>query len=806
MEIQKLELSSNDLIKCDHCGESSKKCFEKNQHFFCCKGCAFVYDLLKKNKLEDFYSQFQDNQKANSIKNIKEKPYEFLDNKSYQEKWITKTEHTEQAVFFVEGVHCIACLWILEKINQIMPEIVSSRLCFEDSTLTLIAKRNTKWSDVAKLIQRLGYPPHPLNNNDELKTKQREEDKALLIKTGVAAACAMNIMLYSVSIYSGASEIYSQKFNLINIFLSLPVVLYSSIPFYKSALAGIRNKMINIDVPIAFAIIAAFSISVYNVSAGNNITYFDTIASLVFFVLFSRYILRKVQSFTHQENNLKSIIQNQSILKYNLNTGDYEPIPSEGIEAGDKIKILSGQSLPVDARLLTSNTKFQTAAITGEAYPKTFQQGENLPSGYIAQSECKLECLSNRENSYLFSMFTKVKENWQKRSPITMLTDKAAKYLVSISLILATAILLYFSFNGQYQQGLNRFLAIIVITCPCALGLATPLMLAKGLSIASKNGIMMKDQKTLEALSKVNNVFFDKTGTITKGDFQVLRWTDLNQSSTDYSNFDLANWLQSKSTHPIASGIQQYIGNLNHSVEVISLDFENNANTSPIGKINEQKYYFKSIEGRDVNEHELYLMENNLILSHITLSDPLKEDAMNNLRELSDQNYQLYLLSGDTDSKIHSLVTKYHLPFKKFLGGLSPKDKEDLVAATDHSYMIGDGINDTLAFSKASVSATINGSMEVGLNASDIYFSKPDLELVNKSIELSKQTMSVIKRNLVFSFIYNFFGAGLAAFGYITPLFAAIFMPLSSITVTLSCLVATKYLNHLNKEVSAWKL
>ncbi|MCP4914694.1 MAG: heavy metal translocating P-type ATPase [Oligoflexia bacterium] len=793
-------------VECSHCHEKTFQPLTKNDHHFCCQGCQFVYELLQKNQLNDFYDYIPEEDRANSLKNVKEKKFEYLNLSEYKNKWLTKENEIEVGLFFVEGIHCIACLWILEKLDQLHPSIISSRLNFEESTLTISAKENSNWEEIANLIQKIGYPPHPLTDESDLRAKKQSEDKSLLIKIGIAAACAMNIMLYSISIYSGAKGDFLLKFNLINTFLSLPVVFFSAIPFYKSAFSAIKNKIINIDIPIALAIILGFTLSVFNTLQGSDQTYFDAIATLVFLVLFSRFVLKKAQSFSQRGNNLQSIIESQVVGKYNAQRDLYENVPSSTIKVGDIIKIEASQSIPVNSLLVNTQAKFQTAAITGEAYPKTYYKNDEILSGFIANEEVTLQCLKDREASYLYQMFRKVKENWSNKSPVTQLSDKASKYLVIASFTLALSTLLYFIVHGQAMVGINRFLAIIVITCPCALGLATPLMFAKGLNIATKNGILIKEQATLEKLSHVKNIFLDKTGTLTEGNFQVVNWDVKGRSKDGFSSFELAHWLQKNSNHPIAAGIKNYLSNLNLQFKEISNEVENLLNSSPVGKISGSIYKFESLPSKNSSEHPLVLKEDDKVLAEIILTDPIKKDAREEVEFLRLQNLNIHLLSGDTQQRVNDFKSTNLFNFKNALGDLDPAQKALYVSNYDETLMIGDGVNDTIAFSKADVSATIHGSLEIGLNASDIYFSKPELSLISKAIMISKETMKVIKRNLIFSLAYNIIGAGLAIAGLIGPLFAAIFMPISSLTVTLSCIISTKYLNEINRKETLWKL
>lgn len=613
-------------------------------------------------------------------------------------------------------------------------------------------------------------------------------------------------MLYSISIYSGAGGEYLFKFNLINTFLSLPVIFFSAIPFYKSAHHAIKNKIINIDIPIALAIILGFALSVFNTLVGSDQTYFDAIATLVFLVLFSRFVLKKAQSFSQRGNNLQSIIESQVVGKYNSEKDLFENVPSSEIKIRDIIKIKTNQSIPVNGLLVNSQAKFQTAAITGEAYPKTYYKNDEILSSFIANEEVTLQCLKDREASYLYQMFQKVKENWSNKSPVTQLSDKTAKYLVIANFTLAISTLFYFMAHGQTMTEINHFLAIIVITCPCALGLATPLIFAKELNIATKNGILIKEQSTLEKLSKIENIFLDKTGTLSEGNFQVIKWTEKNAPKTQFSNYEIASWLQTHSLHPITSGIKNYISNNNLQIRSIDSEVENLLNTSPIGTHDGLKYRFESLPSQNSSKHPLLLKEDETIIAEILLTDPLKPDTTSELKFLKDKNLDLHLLNGDTQQRVNDFVKSNSFEFKNTLDNLDPAQKALHLSDYDNSLMISDDVNNTITFSKADVSATIHGSLEIGLNASDIYFSKPELNLISKAIMISKETMKVIKRNLFFNLAYNIIKTTLTTIGLISPLFAAIFMPISSLTVTLSCIISTRYLNNLNRKKTLWKL
>lgn len=796
--------------KCTHCGEkivvpSLLKTDEK-ELMFCCHGCKTVYEILHEKGLEQYY-QLRDNA-GDGLSGpviISNDKYLYLDNEEFSNKYSKIIGETRVVKFYLEGIHCVACLWLLEKLPEFVPGVLTSELNMSKSICTVTAKLDTPFSTVAKQFEILGYKPHPVMESSEVEELAKREDRKMLIKIAVAFACAGNVMLLATSIYAGLEEHgLKEYFRWLNLIISLPVIFFSATPFYQSAWSAIKNKKISIDIPIVVAIILVTLSGTYSLFIGSDHLYFDSITVLVFLLLFARFILKKAQQKGLSATEISSFFANQIAYRPIDSSDQLEPIHAKFLKQHEKIIVPEGENIPVDGLVLEGSSNINTSLLTGESLPEKVSKGSYVYSGTInLDSPITIQVMNSAEDSRLGKILKSVESGWNQKADIVLFADLVAKYFVYIVFTLALVVAVGFSITGDYETGLVRALTLIIITCPCALGLTTPLALTLTLGRLAKSGIIVKNEQIIEKLTKAKEIFLDKTGTLTYGAFQVSKWIDHQKIDTTLDSIIYA--LEIRSKHPVARAITQHLEKKyyenNKIIQPIELeDFKEESGKGVSANINGKIYSArKSVKEANPTTTTVGIFVDNQEMLTILLEDQLRDDAIEAINLIKKNNLEPYIISGDNQQTVNDIATKLDLDQTKTHGNISPEQKKDFIQQHPKAIMVGDGANDAIALSNAYIGVAVHGSVDISLRVADIYISKAGVKNLANVIDASYDTLKVIKRNLKFSLVYNLIGATLAIVGYITPLLAAVLMPISSLTVLISTFVSTKRLKQLDK-------
>ena len=756
---------SPDALVCVHCGSVCR-----SGQRFCCAGCEAVYSLLTAKGLTHYYS-LRDQYSFN-----KAKPVSLAQAKTVPKELAEKSK----TLLFIEGVHCLGCLWLLEKLPEIQEGVLNSKLDIAHHTLEVtIDPTQTQWNVVFTLIQHLGYTVKPIRESELAEVMHKNQIRQLT-RIGVAAAGTGNIMLLAICLYAGAGGWLGKNFQWLSFFLSIPVLTYSAWPIYQGGFAPLRKGRISVDLPIAFALIAGIILSAWSLLAkdGTQI-YFDSLSMLVLLLLSSRYLLQRLrESFAKHPTSLQFF--SEQTVSVSLPSGWKESSVTE-LKVGDLFRLGFGQLLPLDAKLLTTAVHGDLSLLTGESLPHRFQLGDALDSGTKILETAEFEALRSIKDSRLGKILDLTQSYREVRSPSLDLAERVGKYFAIIVLVLA-AIVFAVYFPHQPDQAIQRALALVIVTCPCILAFAIPLSFVKNLQRAAKDGILFQNAEKLEALSDVEAIFFDKTGTLTEGNFSVTAWVgDLN-SETETKSAVAA--LESRSTHPVAKSILRYLNLPANFVLPAVDDYQEILGLGVQGTIQGNFWQLrqdktKSTSGLNVVE----VLKNRNTCARISLGDSVRKETAKMISELSQKGYQLAILSGDKTENVKSFAQK--LGISHYRGELSPEDKAAAIRAVPNSLIIGDGANDSVAFQAGTVSVAMQGSVELSTKNADIVLTRPGLGGLLHAINLSKQTRSLVRQNFTFTLAYNLAAGTFAITGYMTPLRAAILMPVSALTVFL---------------------
>jgi heavy metal translocating P-type ATPase len=707
-----------------------------------------------------------------------------LDDIDFLSEYAELEENSKSLSFFLEKVHCVSCLRAIESSADSMSGVVSIRLNLSTSTAKVKVSDNGSFAQVARKLNSLGYTPHALRLGDNAKIR-KQENRAFLTRIAVAGASSGNIMLLAIAQYAGATGVMAQYFRWLSFALFLPVIVYSAMPFYKNAWSAIKQLKISIDLPIVFGILVGAIVSSINLFTGHDEVYFDSLSALVFLLLSTRYWLKRAQQSSLDASQLLCVLTPPTAKVWNSEKSIYEECRVEKLKSGDLVQVFAGESLPVDGQIVEGASSINYAILSGESRPVYLTVGANVHAGtQNLDSPIVIKVSQSGIKTRIGQILTSIDSILSSKAPIVEFTDKVAKYFVAAVVLLS---ILAFALGSavNWHGGINRALAIAIVACPCTFALATPLALSLIIGKLSKVGILVKGADAIERMSKIDTIFFDKTGTITYGTPKVVAW----HVPQEYN--DLIYSVESLSSHPIAQAIIAYLSPIVSNARPTAIDFKEQLGfgvSAQVGKDKIQLHRNKS----HTDKTEVVFLVNNVVKGQILFDDVIRHEATSAIRVLRQMGLQIKIISGDHFSAVQAIAARLGIDKENAFAEVGPEDKSKIVKTFSKSLMIGDGANDAMALASAYVSLAVRSSIEVSLRAADVFLREPALHVVAPLIVVSQETMRVINRNLVFALFYNFIAATAAIFGKIDPLFAALLMPASALTVYMSTIFGTK--------------
>ncbi len=800
--------SSTPSDVCFHCGTiapSKKWTLSESEQsaplIFCCQGCLTVFQILSARGLEAYY---EIKKKAGSFRPATpvggpSHGDEYLDDPELRRHYATEVSPgLQQMQFYLEGIHCAACVWLIEKVPDFVPGVISVRLEVGRSVVSVQARKDLAWSSVARQFREFGYSPHPVREG-EGEQFEAKENRSLLIKVGVAGACTGNIMLMAVSLYGGATGVLAEWFRWISFLLFLPVLFWSALPFYKSAYSNLRMKSVSVDVPIVLGIVLGFVASVVNLVQGSAHIYFDSLSMLVFLLLASRYILKRTGQNALRSSSLAHFMGPSVARRYaGAEPNETQEVSVEVLRPGDVVEVRVGETIPVDGVVVQGESRLNCALLTGESEPQKVVAGDVVFAGTLnEQTPLRIRVSASGVATRVGQILKTIQQGSVKKAPIVQLTDRVARYFVSA--VLGGGLLSFFIFAGVMQLGfeeaLNRTLALVIVSCPCALALATPLALTRAMGQAARRGILIKSAEVIERIVSVKNVFVDKTGTLTEGRFEVLSWEQKDQPEDRFEIEQAVLELEKRSTHSIAKAVVRYLISKKSGKETSTfagiVDFQERLGKGVFGRIRGHGYELRRVDALSMNS-QVGVYRDSRLCAIIELGDQVREDSAVSIQQLGRRGLPMAILSGDSPAVVKRVAGAVGIGNQNAWGGLGPEQKQERVVAHPFSLMVGDGANDAQALNAAFVGVAVHGGMEISLRVADVYLARPGLGPLVELFDLSTSTLGVIRRNLVFSLLYNLLGISFALIGKVNPLFAALLMPLSALTVYVSTWVGSR--------------
>lgn len=786
-----LELRSDVAVneKCTHCHNECTHPIRSTDtnHVFCCLGCQSVYDFLADSGIAaDYYEIKSTGPTFRAAEPIGRSSLEFsyIDQLDFKSQYARElSDGRERMTFYIEGIHCLACLWLLEKIPQLQHGIESSKLDLSNHQLTVVINsKETSFGTVATLIDQLGHRPHPISTGHDTHQLQQRAERRMLVRIGLAAFCAGNIMVYNAGLYTGASGAYAQNFAYTTMLLAAPALTYSAWPFYRQAFIALKHREASLDIPIALGLIVGALASSLMIVWGQSDNYFDTLTTLVFLVLLSRFTLSKLGQKGLDASEASAFIHTQSYLVKRAEDTEFSSRHSHTLKAGDLIKVNSGDVIPVDGVVKSGQSSVHYALLSGEANPLAVCPGTSVSHGGMnIDDKIEIEAIKVGKDTHLGQMIEELRKAPARAPKLSQLSKRASKTLIVVVPSLAIATVIYGALTGELVSALTRALALLVITCPCALGLSIPLTFSLGLRRAERLGLLIKDEKTLEDITRIKSIAFDKTGTLTEGQLKLTEYTQHAPTHVPVSDIIFA--LERESRHPIGKSLCEA---LLKDVKRFDLEVCQRYERSGIGVsgiVDGVNYELRPLS-QEVSSplKMLGLYENELLLASLTLSDRLRPDTRVSLEHLKSLGIGLHLLSGDQASIVSAQTKELPLRAEQIHSELLPQDKVQILESLGEVMMVGDGVNDASALQAARVGVAVKGSSDASIRSADVYCSRQGLAPIVDLLRVSKQTERTLKAIIGFSLFYNAIAITFALAGYVTPLWAAVFMPVSSLS------------------------
>lgn len=771
----------------------------------CCPGCQAVAQAIVANKLTDYY-KYRTEQSPLSRQLVPEalKNLELYDRADLQRTFVRfDNEHIREASLILEGIVCAACIWLSEHHVMQVPGVISfqvnyathrARLKWDDSSVKL--------STVLKAISEIGYLAHPLDPNRQEQVFKKEKAQALR-RLAVAGLGAMQVMMIAVALYAGDYEGMESSMKVflrwISLLIATPVVFYSARPFFQGSLRDLKIKRLGMDVPVALAISAAFIASLWATISRSGEVYFDSVTMFTFFLLAGRYLEMGARHRAGQA--AEELIKLIPAMATRLSGKQEEVIPVGELVAGDIILIKPGESVPADGVIVSGSSSVDESLLTGESLPITKIIDDNVTGGSVnIESTLQVRVQAVGQDTVLASIQRLLDRAQSEKPALARLADSVASYFVAALILIAIIVGAYWWQHAQ-EETLWIVISVLVVTCPCALSLATPTALTAATGQLTREGILTTRGHALETLAKVTHVVFDKTGTLTRGRI-TLDHTQRCHELDEHQCLQLAASLERYSEHPLAKSLVKHT-NKNELFEVDEVTAVPGRGLS--GIIGGKRYYIgnleyatehlsTTIELNDLTSTPVVLSSSSNVLAIYYFKDQLREDALTTVRQLKALGCQITLLSGDRNTVVAE--TAKQLGIEQAKGEMSPNAKlayvKQLQADGEVVAMIGDGINDAPVLVAAQVSIAMGSGTEIAQASADMVLLSEHLAQLATAIIFARKTLRIIRQNLAWAVIYNSVALPMAAMGWIAPWMAAIGMSASSLVVVLNALRLTR--------------
>ena len=795
-----MKLTDHKTTTCYHCGEA---CREEILHFddknFCCTGCKLVFEVLQENDLGSYYDIAPTPGATQNTAKGQSNRFDYLDDAEVTRKLLDFTNERESHITFnIPVIHCASCIWLLENLHKLNPGIISGRVDFIKKTVKIkFLKEAVSLKEVVQLLAKIGYEP-AINLSDLEEQPSPKTDKRLIFKLAVAGFCFGNMMFFSLPEYFSEAELLGSQFhglfNYLNIFLALPVFFYSATDYYKSAWLALKSKTVNMDVPIVLGIFALFFYSLYLIVFLGEAGYMDTLGGLLFFLLIGKIYQQKTYDTLSFDRDYKSYFP-MAVTRLVKDTE--EVVPLAKLNVGDLIRVRNNELIPSDSLLVQGDAHIDYSFVTGEEVPVAKNKGQLIyaggrqKGGPIALAVQKLP-----SQGYLTGLWNNESFEKEKVHSLESLANKTSKWFTLIVLLIAFSSLTFWSFSDM-SIGLKAFTSVLIIACPCALAMSTPFTLGNTLRAFGKSKLYLKNAAVIEKMAMVDTVIFDKTGTLTAPANASVEFVG-EELSTETRQIIKA--IVSHSTHPLSNRINSWLkgekGAILEKVEEIP-----GSGLRAIYKKQEFLLGSKDFTGADADSgreggNHVYLTVEGQQFGYFFIQSGLRKEVRWVVSQLG-QDKSIHLLSGDHHHERENLQKVLGEGVKmKFKQG--PEDKLNYIKSLNRkgatTLMLGDGLNDAGALKESHVGIAVTDRITNFSPASDAIMDAEVFGKIPAFLNFAKTSRKIIMASFGLSFAYNVVGITFAVQGLLSPVFCAVIMPASSISVILFTTLTTNYM------------
>jgi len=789
-------------VPCTHCNlefDESVMITEKEGEktlYFCCKGCQGVYHLLREEGLDTFYEKLGNTTLDPADRTRQKKDdLERFDLEGFHKKYVRTTpEGFSEIHLIIEGIHCSACVWLNEKVLHQTPGIIEATINYSNNKAKVVwDPEQLKLSRIIETIRNIGYNAYPYDPSlQEERAKKMRNDYYARILVGVFAT--MNIMWIAVAQYAGYfTGMEKEHKNILNIaefILATPTLFYSGWIFFRGAWFGLKNRFINMDVLVSTGALLAWLYSVYAMVTLRGEVYFDSVTMIITFVLVGKYL--EILSKRQAVDTLDKIIGSMPTEATVVRDGEKSLVAVENVETGDLVELKPGEKVAIDGILRQGSALFDESPLTGESEPVLKKEGDEILSGTVClDSVVRYEVTKRAEESLLHQITELLSDSVTKKPRIEQLANTVSGYF---SVVILSIALLTFAgwlwYSGSFERALIVGISVIVIACPCALGLATPMATLVGISKAAKKGILFKEAALLETMAKADLLALDKTGTVTEGRPSVV-------SFHTREGFDpaLLLALTESSNHPVSQGITRFLRERYEGLRsaAVSGFREHQAQgvtaMSDAGKLaggNRALMQTLGIACDFESTETLFLFAvDGRITAEIELRDRLREGAAEAIGRIKALGVRVVMLTGDHEAAAERIAAEAGID--EVHARLLPQEKAALIDRFHEEghivVMAGDGINDAVALARSDIAVAMGSGADIAIEVSDVVLLEDRPGHLADAFAIGRRTFRTVKQNLGSSVIYNTVAVPLAILGYVNPLVAALSMSLSSLFV-----------------------
>jgi len=765
------------------------------QRVFCCHGCAAAAQLIDALALQSFYAY----RNTCGPQPAPQGARTTLGSEDYEPALTKAADGTHTLRLLIPDIRCVACVWLLEQVLGRQEGVCEVRVNFARRRLLLRFQEPAQLATLVGLIQQLGYSAIP-DLPDARRDATREQRRSLLLRLGVAGLCMMPVMMFAIASYlagaptpqnpaSGMDPLYETLLRWASLALTTPVVFYSAAPFHRGAWQALRHRQLGMDLPVSLAILAAWALSVYSTLTFGSAVYFDTACMFAFFLLLGRHVeLISRQHFENNEDDLLRLLPGRVWRARPQSSEVFDHVPLDSVVAGDVLRVLPGETIPADGILLEGTASISDSAFTGEPLPVLRTPGARVLAGAMNHDGTLLVRASSAAQDFLIAQLARLHEDATAYRPRwSLLADRAAGWFIASVLVLSAGAGVFWFLAGSTQYWVIA-LTVLVVSCPCALSLATPVAITVATTTLRRHGVLIRNGAFLERAANTTAVAFDKTGTLTEAALRVEAVVPLAGVSA-HDCLAMATALEQHSQHPIARAFVETTAFVATDVEVVAGGGVRGQIGGMAVRIGQAAFASESRQPPVAPSEEglWVLLSAGEPLAWIQLQDTLRTDALATIELLRQRGMVTALYSGDSSPAGRRLAESLHVDILQT--GMSPEGKIAAIRALGENatvLMVGDGINDAGAMAAAACSMAVTPRDVLVQHSADATLLSPSLLMLPAVLRFARRARRIIRQNLAWSLAYNLSAIPLALLGLLPPWLAAVGMSLSSLLVVLN--------------------